>query len=54
MPPKERYMDRKLKTWEIALMFGILISVTVGSWLGREQQGLADSEIGRASCRERV
>ena len=38
-------MDRKLKTWEIALMFGILISVTVGSWLGREQQGLADSVI---------
>ena len=38
-------MDRKLKTWENALMFGILISVTVGSWLGREQQGLADSVI---------
>ena len=38
-------MDRKLKTWEIALRFGILISVTVGSWLGREQQGLADSVI---------
>lgn len=38
-------MDRKLKTWEIALMCGVLIAVIAGSWLGREQQELADSVI---------
>ena len=38
-------MDRKLKTWEIALMFGLLIAVVAGSWLGREQKELADSVI---------
>ena len=38
-------MDRKLKTWEIALMFGVLIAVVAGSWLGREQKELADSVI---------
>jgi len=38
-------MDRKLKTWEVALMFGVLIAVVAGSWLGREQQELADSVI---------
>ena len=38
-------MDRKLKTWEIALMFGVLIAVVAGSWLGREQRELADSVI---------
>ena len=38
-------MDRKLKTWEAALMFGVLIAVVAGSWLGREQQELADSVI---------
>lgn len=38
-------MDRKLKTWEIALMFGLLIAVVGGSWLGREQAELADSVI---------
>lgn len=38
-------MDRKLKTWEIALMLGVLIAVVAGSWLGREQQELADSVI---------
>ena len=27
-------MDRKLKTWEAALMFGVLIAVVAGSWLG--------------------
>lgn len=38
-------MDRKLKTWEIALMCGVLIAVVGGSWLGREQKELADSVI---------
>ena len=38
-------MDRKLKTWEAALMFGVLIAVVAGSWLGREQQELADSVV---------
>ena len=38
-------MDRKLKTWEIALMFGVLVAVVAGSWLGQEQRELADSVI---------
>lgn len=38
-------MDRKLKHWELALMLGILIAVVAGSWLGQEQQELADSVI---------
>lgn len=38
-------MDRKLKRWELALMFGILVAVVAGSWLTREQQELADSMI---------
>ena len=38
-------MDRKLKRWELALMFGILVAVVAGSWLTREQQELADSVI---------
>lgn len=38
-------MDRKLKTWELALMCGVLIAVVAGSWLGREQQELAGSVI---------
>lgn len=38
-------MDRKLKTWELALMCGVLIAVMAGSWLGREQQELAGSVI---------
>lgn len=38
-------MDRKLKTWEIALMFGVLAAVVAGSWLGREQAELADRII---------
>jgi len=36
-------MDRKLKRWELALMFGILVAVVTGSWLGQEQRELADS-----------
>lgn len=38
-------MDRKLKTWELALMCGVLIAVIAGSWLGREQKELAGSVI---------
>ena len=38
-------MDRKLKRWELALMFGILTAVIAGGWLGREQKELADSVI---------
>lgn len=38
-------MDRKLKTWELALMCGVLAAVIAGSWLGREQKDLADSVI---------
>lgn len=38
-------MDRKLKAWEVALMFGLLVAVAAGSWLGREQRELADSVI---------
>ena len=45
MPPKERHMDRKLRTWELALMCGVLIAVTAGSWLGQEQKELAGSVI---------
>ena len=38
-------MDRKLKTWEVALMFGILAALVTGGWLGREQKELAGSVI---------
>lgn len=38
-------MDRKLKTWEAALMFGVLVAVVTAGWLGREQKELADSVI---------
>ena len=38
-------MDRKLKNWELALMFGILAAFAVGGWLGQEQRALADSVI---------
>ncbi len=38
-------MDRNMKVWEIALIFGILAALTTGSWLGQEQQELADSMI---------
>ena len=38
-------MDRKLKTWELALMLGVLIAVVAGGWLGQEQRELADSVI---------
>ena len=45
MPPGSGIMDRKLKIWELALMLGVLMAVVTGSWLGREQQELADSVI---------
>ena len=38
-------MDRKLKRWELALLFGVLCILAAGSWLGKEQQELADSVI---------
>ena len=38
-------MDRKLKTWDVALMFGVLAAVVAAGWLGREQKELADSVI---------
>lgn len=38
-------MDRKLKTWELALMLGVLVALAAGSWLGQERQALSDSVI---------
>lgn len=38
-------MDRRLKRWELALMAGVLCALVVGSWLGREQEALADRVI---------
>lgn len=38
-------MDRKLKKWELALMFGVLIALMTAGWLGHEQQQLAESVI---------
>lgn len=38
-------MDRRLKRWELALMVGVLVCLTAGSWLGQEQAELADSVI---------
>ncbi len=38
-------MDRKLKTWELALMLGALCAAVLGGWLGQEQTDLADSVI---------
>ena len=38
-------MDRKLKRWELALMAGVLFTLTVSCWLGQEQQELADRVI---------
>ena len=38
-------MDRKLKTWEVALMLGVLTAVVTAGWLGREQRELAGSVI---------
>ncbi len=38
-------MDRKLKRWEVALIFGVLCSLLLGCWLGEEQQELADQVV---------
>lgn len=38
-------MDRKLKTWELALMFGLLCAIAFGGWLDREQNELSRSII---------
>ena len=38
-------MDRKLKLWEMALMFGVLVALMTGMWLDREQSELAGRVI---------
>ena len=38
-------MDRNLKTWEMALLFGMLCALVASAWIGREQQELADSMV---------
>lgn len=38
-------MDRELKRWEIALLVGLLVTMTAGIWLEREQEKLADRVI---------
>ena len=38
-------MDRKLKIWEMALLFGILCAIMGGMWLDREQTQLANQVI---------
>lgn len=38
-------MDRKLKTWEMALLFGVLCAIMGGMWLDREQTRLAGQVI---------
>ena len=38
-------MEGKLKRWELALMIGLMAAVVTASWLGKEQQELADSLI---------
>lgn len=38
-------MDRKLKKWELCLMFGLLCALASGAWLEREQTALADRMI---------
>jgi len=39
------FMDRELKRWEIALLFGLLATLAAGIWLDREQSSLADRVI---------
>lgn len=39
------FMDRSLKTWEMALLLGVLWALAVGGWLNREQQDLAEQMI---------
>lgn len=38
-------MDRSLKQWELALMFGILCAMVAGAWLQQEQNDLASQVI---------
>ena len=38
-------LDRNLKHWELALMFGLLCGLLGGFWLDREQTQLADRVI---------
>jgi stage II sporulation protein R len=38
-------MDRRLKRWELALMFGVLFALILGAWLDQEQTDLADQVI---------
>ena len=38
-------LDRNLKRWELALMFGLLFGLLGGFWLDREQSQLADRVI---------
>ena len=38
-------LDRNLKRWELALMFGLLCGLLGGFWLDREQTQLADRVI---------
>jgi stage II sporulation protein R len=38
-------MDRKLKRWELALMFGVLCALVLGGWLEQEQTELAERVI---------
>jgi len=39
------FMDRNLKTWEMALLFGVLCALAVGAWLGQEQQELSEQVV---------
>ena len=38
-------LDRNLKRWELALMFGLLFGLLGGFWLDREQTQLAGRVI---------
>ncbi len=38
-------MDRNLKKWELALIFGLMCAMVMGGWLGQEQTALADRVI---------
>ena len=38
-------MDRSLKNWEMALLFGVLCALVFGGWINREQQDLADQVV---------
>lgn len=39
------FMDRCLKKWELALLFGVLCALLAGAWLGAEQQALEEQVI---------